>query len=131
MLDSLGVLESSVVEYTGSPGDRKVSYRLKGKPVTLADVSIRPCGSADSCVEAATKALKLKSRKIYLRRNANQSAADVKQACSRPGFWTEVTEADRLTTDGGLEIVFSVLAFPFQRVLVDGAVVDSPAMTND
>jgi len=125
VLDGLGVLESSTVEYAGEPGSRTISYKLKGKPTTLADVSIHTYGSADSCLEAAKQSLKLKAGETYLRQNADQSAASIEQACSRPGMWTEVTEADRLTTDGRLQVVFNVLTFPLQTVLVDGAAVDS------
>jgi hypothetical protein len=107
------------------PGERKISYKLKGKPTTLADVSIHTYGSADSCLEAAGQSLKLKAGETYLRQNADQSAASMEKACSRPGMWTEVTEADRLTADGRLQVVFNVLTFPLQTVLVDGVAVDS------
>ncbi len=92
VLDGLGILESSAVEYTGEPGSRVIRYRLKGKPVTLADVSIQTFGSGDSCLEAARQSLKLKAGETYLRQNADQSAASIEEACSRPGIWTEVTE---------------------------------------
>ncbi|MGB8495499.1 MAG: hypothetical protein WCE53_13950 [Candidatus Acidiferrum sp.] len=125
VLDGLGVLESSTVEYAGGPGSRTISYKLKGKPTTLADVSIHTYGSADSCIEAAKQSLKLKAGETYLRQNADQSAASIERACSRPGMWIEVEEADRLTTDGRLQVVFNVLTFPLQTVLVDGVAVDS------
>jgi outer membrane protein assembly factor BamA len=125
VLDSLGVLESSTVEYAGESGSRTISYKLKGKPTTLADVSIHTYGSADSCLEAARQSLKLKAGETYLRQNADQSLADIEKACSGQGIWTEVTEADRLTDDGRLQVVFNVLTFPLQRVLLDGVPVDS------
>lgn len=125
VLDDLGILESSAIEYTGQPGERKISYKLKGKPIILADVSIHTYGSADTCLEAAGQSLKLKAGETYLRQNADQSAAGMEKACSRPGMWTEVTEADRLTAGGRLQVVFNVLTFPLQTVLVDGVVVDS------
>ncbi len=128
-LDGLGTLESSAVEYTGEPGSRVISYKLKGKPVTLADVSIHTYGSAESCLEAARQSLKLKAGETYLRQNADQSAASIEQACSRPGIWAEVTEVDRLTADGRLEVVFNVLTFPLHRVLLDGVAADSAQQT--
>jgi hypothetical protein len=124
-LDGLGILESSLVEYGGEPGSRTISYKLKGKPTILADVSIHTYGSADSCIEAAKQSLKLKAGETYLRQNADQSATSIERGCSRPGMWTEVTEADRLTTDGRLQVVFNVLTFPLQTVMVDGVAVDS------
>src|SRR5271168_4223692 len=125
VLDGLGILESSAVEYTGEPGSRVIRYRLKGKPVTLADVSIQTFGSADSCLEAARQSLKLKAGETYLRQDADQSAKNVEKACSQLGMWTEVTETDRLTADRRLQVVFNVLTFPLQAVLVDGVPVDS------
>jgi outer membrane protein assembly factor BamA len=123
-LDKLGILESSLVEYRGEPGSRVISYRLKGKPITLADVSIQPFGPAN-CLETARQSLKLKAGETYLRQDADQSARNVEKACSRPGAWTEVTETDNLTADRRLQVVFNVLTFPQQTVLVDGAAVDS------
>lgn len=125
VLDGLGILESSAVEYTGEPGSRVIRYKLRGRPVTLADVSIQTFGSADSCLEAARQRLKLKAGETYLRQDADQSAKNVEKACSQPGMWTEVTETDRLTADRRLEVVFNVLTFPLQAVQVDGVPVDS------
>jgi len=124
-LDKLGILESSRVEYGGEPGSRVISYGLKGKPITLADVSIQTFGSADSCLEAARQNLKLKAGETYLRQDADQSAKNVEKACSQPGMWTEVTETDRLTAEKRLQVVFNVLTFPLQTVLVDGVAVGS------
>jgi outer membrane protein assembly factor BamA len=124
-LNGLGILESSEVEYTGHPGNRRISYKLKGRPTTLADVSIHTYGFADSCLVAARQSLQLKAGETYLRQNADQSAASIEQSCSGPGIWTEVTEADRLTADGRLEVVFNVLTFPLQTVLIDGVAVGS------
>src|ERR1051326_3843669 len=123
-LDKLGILQSSQVEYGGESGSRVISYRLKGKPITLADVSIQPFGSAD-CLESARQSLKLKAGETYLRQDADQSAKNVEKACSQPGAWTEVTETDHLTPDRRLQVVFNVLTFPLQTVLVDGVAVDS------
>jgi outer membrane protein assembly factor BamA len=124
VLDGLGILESSAVEYTGEPGSRVISYKLKGKPITLGDVSIQTFGSAESCFQAARQSLDLKAGETYLRQNADQSAKNVEKACSQqPGMWTEVKETDRLTTDRRLQVVFNVLTFPLQTVLVDGVAV--------
>jgi len=89
-LDNLGVLESSLVEYGGEPGSRVISYKLKGKPITLGDVSIQTFGSADTCQEAARQSVKLKAGETYLRQNADESAASIERDCSRPGMWTEL-----------------------------------------
>lgn len=124
-LDGLGILESALVEYGGEPGSRVISYRLKGKAITLGDVSIQTFGSADSCLETARQSLKLKTGETYLRQDADQSAKNVEKACSQPGMWTEVIETDRLTADRRLQVVFNVLTFPLQAVLVDGVPVDS------
>ena len=119
-LDSLGILESSSVEYGDEPGNRTITYELKGKPVAVADVSIRTYGSADSCLEAARQSLRLKAGEIYLRGDAFESAQNAKIACSQPEMWVEVTETDRLTTDRRLEVIFHVLTFPLHTVLIDG-----------
>lgn len=125
VLDGLGILESSAAEYTGEPGSRVISYKLKGKPVTLADVSIQTFGSADGCRQAARQSLTLKAGETYLRQDADQSAKNIEKACSQPGMWIEVTETNRLTADRRLQVVFNVLTFPLQTVLLDGVAVDS------
>jgi len=119
-IDSLGILHASKIDYKKQGHGQSVSYKLVGKPITIADVSFKIFGDANTCSESSWKQLQLKTGEIYIRENADQSAKNLERACSREGFWTEIKEVDMVTNDGKLHVTFNVISFPLQKVIVDG-----------
>ncbi|HKM67176.1 MAG TPA: hypothetical protein VJX70_08425 [Candidatus Acidoferrum sp.] len=124
-LKALPILESVAVEYTGGPGDRKVSYKLKGKPLTIRHVTLRGFGSPTPCLETAKTELCTKPGAIYQRSVAEHTARDLEERlCARPGYWTEVTEQDEPLGDNQIDVTFNVLVDPPQTLIINGSKIE-------
>lgn|GEM_PF-6923119 len=120
VLDGLGFLKSAVVEYSGNTNHRQVSYSLKGRPLRVQKISIEPYGSPDACPSDFKAHISLKVDDVYSRNAASKSSDELTDQCSPPGFWTEVTEKDEVSSDDLIDVTYRVLTVPLQSVYVDG-----------
>jgi hypothetical protein len=118
-LRKLGIFQDVAINYSGSNGSRHVSVKLKGKPLSVAEIGVRTFGNYSNCAENHKQDLALKVTETYTAASAHKSGEYLEQACSGPGRWVEVNEEDHLTEGGQLRVFFNVLVFPLQTVFVD------------
>ena len=120
-LNALPFLESVSVAYTGEPGNHQVSYKLKGKPLTVRNITVKGYGASAPCLDTAKQRINISPGDIYRRSVVDQSTRDLEdKLCPQPGYWTEVRELDDPTSDNQIDVTFTVLVDPLQTIIING-----------
>jgi hypothetical protein len=123
-LSKLNLLSKSSVDYSGPVGDRHIQYKLKARPLKVAQINIRGFGDAPSNLEDSDptllKNIALKTGDFFSHWAATDSANYLKKTFSKDGHAAEVTVQEELSETDALKVTFSVLVFPLQTNIVDG-----------
>ena len=120
-LNALPFLESVAVEYSGTMGRRQVSYKLKGKPLTVRNIKLQGYGASAPCLDRANRQLNISTGDIYRRSLVDATTRNLEErVCPQRGYWTEVGEHDNLTTDNQVDVTFTVLVDPLQTIVING-----------
>ncbi|HXN65221.1 MAG TPA: hypothetical protein VN862_07795 [Candidatus Acidoferrales bacterium] len=106
----------------GSWGDITVTARTN--PITVGQVSYRWYGDFAEKEKQSVPAIPLHEGSIYRKSQAFQSADELTDHFSTGHMPVKVFEQDSLTDDKQLNVVFSIIRVPPDRVIIDGNEID-------
>jgi hypothetical protein len=119
-LEQSALFKGVKVMFSGPPGYRQVSFRLRGKPLTVDAITVRGYGLLDRFPDGSKINLPLKQGQVYTSKLAEESQGELARLYSRPGWRIEVFEHDEVCSGQQLCVTFGVLAFGDDELLING-----------